>query len=117
MSGSSWARILHLIRKGRKRARGCAGVFSAHAALNFYAMAFDSVGKLDKLEAFASHNGADFYRVRRNSGTITLKREEWKVPKRTSSAETWWCRFLPARRFRGLFVRSFFFILFNVIVV
>ena len=67
--------------KGAKEsACGCAGVFSAHAALNFYAMAFDSVGKLDKLEAFASHNGADFYRVPRNSGTITLKREEWKVP-------------------------------------
>jgi len=67
--------------KGAKEsACGCAGVFSAHAALSFYAMAFDSVGKLDKLEAFASHNGADFYRMPRNSGTITLKREEWEVP-------------------------------------
>jgi dihydroorotase len=67
--------------KGAKEAAcGCAGVFSAHAALSFYAMAFDSVGKLDKLEEFASHNGADFYKLPRNTGTVTLKREEWEVP-------------------------------------
>ena len=67
--------------KGAKEAAcSCAGIFSAHAALQFYAMAFESVGKLDKLEGFASHNGADFYKLPRNEGTITLKRGEWEIP-------------------------------------
>ena len=67
--------------KGAKEsACGCAGVFSAHAALPFYAMAFEKEGKLGNLEAFASHNGADFYGVPRNEGTVTLVREAWECP-------------------------------------
>ncbi|MBM3116499.1 dihydroorotase [Jeongeupia naejangsanensis] len=64
----------------KETACGCAGIYSAHAALGFYAEAFESVGKLDQLEAFASFNGPDFYRLPRNSGTVTLVREDWTVP-------------------------------------
>jgi dihydroorotase len=64
----------------KEHASGCAGCYTAHAALEMYAEAFDSVGKLDQLEAFASFNGADFYGLPRNTGTITLKRELWTPP-------------------------------------
>lgn len=64
----------------KQSAHGCAGIFSAHAALELYAEAFENAGALDKLEAFASHFGADFYRLPRNEATITLVREEWTVP-------------------------------------
>ncbi|NDP38600.1 MAG: dihydroorotase [Rhodoferax sp.] len=66
----------------KENASGCAGCYTAHAAMEMYAEAFDSVGALDKLEAFASFNGADFYGLPRNAGTITLKREEWTPPER-----------------------------------
>ena len=59
---------------------GSAGMYTAHAALELYAEAFDAAGALDKLEGFASHFGADFYGLPRNSGTITLERGEWSVP-------------------------------------
>ena len=60
---------------------GCAGIYSAHAALELYAEAFDSVGKLDLFRAFACENGADFYGLKRNTvGQTILKRKEWKVP-------------------------------------
>jgi len=59
---------------------GCAGVFSAPAALELYAEVFDAAGSLDKLEAFASHHGADFYRLPRNQDTVRLVREEWGMP-------------------------------------
>jgi dihydroorotase len=59
---------------------GCAGIFSAHAALELYAAAFEGAGRLDRLQAFASERGADFYGVARNEGTVTLRREEWTVP-------------------------------------
>ena len=59
---------------------GCAGMYSAHAAIELYAEAFELAGALDKLEGFASHHGADFYRLPRNSGTITLVKESWEVP-------------------------------------
>ncbi|HEY6131788.1 MAG TPA: dihydroorotase [Halioglobus sp.] len=59
---------------------GCAGVYSAHAALEFYAEVFDQLQALDKLEAFAAHFGADFYRLPRNQDTVTLRRETWSVP-------------------------------------
>ena len=59
---------------------GCAGIYSAHAAIELYAEAFDSVGALDRLEAFASFNGPDFYRLARNTGTLTLARKPWQVP-------------------------------------
>ena len=64
----------------KEHASGCAGCYTAHAAMELYAEAFDSVGALDKLEAFASFNGADFYGLPRNAGTITLKRESWTPP-------------------------------------
>ena len=59
---------------------GCAGCFSAHAAIELYAEAFEKANALDKLESFASFNGADFYRLPRNTSTITLGREAWTVP-------------------------------------
>ena len=64
----------------KEHASGCAGCYTAHAALEMYAEAFDSVGKLAQLEAFASFNGADFYGLPRNTGTITLRRESWTPP-------------------------------------
>ena len=64
----------------KEAACGCAGCYSAHAAIELYAEAFDELGALDKLEAFASLNGPDFYGMPRNSETITLAREPWTVP-------------------------------------
>lgn len=59
---------------------GCAGIFSAHAAIELYAEAFEEAGRLDRLEAFAAERGADFYGLPRNQQTITLRREPWNVP-------------------------------------
>ncbi len=67
-------------RNAKESDCGCAGMYSAHAAIEFYAQAFDDAGCLDKLEAFAAFHGADFYQLPRNSGQITLVRESWKVP-------------------------------------
>jgi dihydroorotase len=64
----------------KEHASGCAGCYTAHAAIEMYAEAFDEAGALDKLEAFASFNGADFYCLPRNQGTITLKKESWMPP-------------------------------------
>lgn len=64
----------------KEHATGCAGCYSAHAAIEMYAEAFDNAGALDKLEAFASFNGPDFYNLPRNTGTITLRRESWTPP-------------------------------------
>ena len=64
----------------KESACGCAGVYSAHAAIELYAEAFEDAGALDKLEAFASFYGADFYGLPRNPDTVTLKRESWTVP-------------------------------------
>ena len=76
--------------KGTKEAAcGCAGVYSAHAAIEFYAEVFDDAGALDKLEGFASHFGADFYGLPRNSAHITLVRESQEVPRELAfGAET-----------------------------
>lgn len=60
---------------------GCAGIYTAHAAIELYAEIFEIAGALDKLEAFASLHGAEFYRLPRNTGTITLTRQNWKVPR------------------------------------
>ena len=60
---------------------GAGGIYTAHAALELYAEAFDAAGALDRLEAFASHFGADFYGLPRNSGTVKLERRAWKVPR------------------------------------
>ncbi len=59
---------------------GCAGIFSAHAAIELYAEAFDEAGRLDRLEAFAAERGADFYGLPRNTGRISLCRDSWTVP-------------------------------------
>jgi dihydroorotase len=67
-------------RQSKESGCGCAGVYTAHAAIEFYAEVFDQLGALDKLEGFASHFGADFYRLPRNSDTVTLRKEEWQVP-------------------------------------
>ena len=64
----------------KEHASGCAGCYTAHAAIELYAEAFDNAGALDKLEGFASFHGADFYGLPRNTGTITLRRESWTVP-------------------------------------
>ena len=64
----------------KEYACGCAGCYSAPAALALYAEAFESVGALDKLEGFASHHGADFYGLPRNTETITLSRQPWTLP-------------------------------------
>ena len=61
---------------------GCAGIYTAHAAIELYAEAFEQVGALDRLEAFASFHGADFYRLPRNIDTLTLERQAWSVPNR-----------------------------------
>ena len=66
---------------------GCAGIYSAHAAIELYAEAFDAAGALDKLEAFASFYGADFYGLPRNTDTITLRRESWIAPQQLRMAE------------------------------
>jgi dihydroorotase len=64
----------------KEHASGCAGCYTAHAAMELYAEAFDLVGALHQLESFASFNGADFYGLPRNTGTITLARETWTPP-------------------------------------
>jgi dihydroorotase len=64
----------------KEHASGCAGCYTAHAAMELYAQAFDAAGALDKLEGFASFHGADFYGLSRNQGSITLKRESWIPP-------------------------------------
>ena len=67
--------------KGAKEsACGCAGIYSAHAAIELYAEVFEKANALDKLEGFASFHGADFYGLPRNRDTITLVREPWQVP-------------------------------------
>lgn len=64
----------------KEHACGCAGCYTALHAMELYAQAFDQVGALDKLEAFASFNGPDFYRLPRNTSTLSLKREAWTLP-------------------------------------
>jgi dihydroorotase len=67
-------------REAKEAACGCAGLYTAHAALELYAEAFEQAGRLDRLEAFASFHGPDFYRLPRNAGRITLERKPWIVP-------------------------------------
>ena len=59
---------------------GCAGIYTGHAAIEFYTEVFEQLGALDRLEDFASHFGADFYRLPRNTDTITLEKKAWTVP-------------------------------------
>src|SRR5574343_158370 len=67
-------------RSTKEAACGCAGCYTAHAGIELYAEAFEQAGALDKLEAFASLNGPDFYRLPRNTRQITLVKESWQVP-------------------------------------
>ena len=71
----------------KETACGCAGIYTAHAAIELYAEAFEDAGALDKLEAFASFHGADFYGLPRNTDTITLTRESWDAPARLKMGE------------------------------
>ena len=67
-------------RQAKESACGCAGIFSAHAAIELYAEIFDAEGMLPRLAPFASHFAADFYRWPRNEGSIALVKEAWTVP-------------------------------------
>ncbi len=67
-------------RHAKESACGCAGIYTAHAALELYAEAFERAGALDRLEAFASFHGADFYALPRNQARVTLARRSWLVP-------------------------------------
>jgi dihydroorotase len=72
----------------KEHASGCAGCYTAHAAMELYAQAFDAAGALDQLEGFASFHGADFYSLPRNTGSITLQRETWTPPESFAFGET-----------------------------
>ena len=67
-------------RSAKEAACGCAGIYTAHAAIELYAAAFEEAMALDRLEGFASRFGAQFYGLPVNQDTITLVREEWTVP-------------------------------------
>ncbi|HSO06418.1 MAG TPA: dihydroorotase [Pelomicrobium sp.] len=67
-------------RGAKEAACGCAGIYSACAAIELYAEVFEDAGALERLEGFASHFGADFYRLPRNTATITLVKQPWQVP-------------------------------------
>lgn len=67
-------------RASKENACGCAGMFTAHAALELYAEVFESAGRLDRLEPFAGHFGADFYGLPRHEDSITLVKESWVPP-------------------------------------
>ena len=71
----------------KETACGCAGIFTAPAALELYAEVFEEEGALDRFEAFASLNGPAFYRLPVNEGRVTLRREKWTVPERIGEAE------------------------------
>jgi dihydroorotase len=75
-------------RSSKEAACGCAGIFSAPLALELYAEAFEQVGALDRLPAFASEFGARFYGLPLNEGTVTLERAEWIVPAQYPYADT-----------------------------
>ncbi len=67
-------------RQAKESACGCAGLYTAHAAMELYAQAFEQAGALDQLEAFASFHGADFYGLPRNRDEIVLEKCDWEVP-------------------------------------
>jgi dihydroorotase len=75
-------------RNTKETGCGCAGIYTAHAAIELYAEAFESVNALSKLEAFASFYGADFYGLSRNRDQITLAKEAWAVPGEVAFGET-----------------------------
>ncbi len=72
----------------KEHAVGCAGCYTALSALELYAEAFDAAGALDRFEGFASHHGADFYGLPRNTDTVTLHRETWTLPEALPFGDT-----------------------------
>lgn len=72
----------------KEHASGCAGCYTAHAAIELYASAFEAAQALDKLEAFGSFHGPDFYGLPRNTEQITLRRESWTPPESYAFADT-----------------------------
>ncbi|MXZ79786.1 MAG: dihydroorotase [Gammaproteobacteria bacterium] len=74
-------------KNAKENACGCAGVFSAAAAIECYAEVFDSMDRIDRLEGFASHHGADFYRLLRNTEQITLERRPFPIPESIGTDE------------------------------
>ena len=68
-------------KSAKESACGCAGIYTAHAAIELYAEVFEQANALDKLEGFASFYGADFYRLPRNTDTLTLVKQSQRVPK------------------------------------
>ena len=68
------------VRAKKESSCGCAGIYSAHTAIEFYAEIFESMDALDRLEGFASFFGADFYGFERNRDQITLQQTDWEVP-------------------------------------
>ncbi|MCV6624977.1 MAG: dihydroorotase [Cellvibrionaceae bacterium] len=72
----------------KETACGCAGAYTAYAALELYAEVFEEADALDKLEAFASHYGPDFYGLARNSDSVTLVKEDWQVPAQLDFGDT-----------------------------
>jgi len=78
----------------KETACGCAGCYTAHAAIELYAEVFEAAGALEKLEGFASFYGADYYGLPRNTQKITLQQEEWQVPESLAFGEH---RLVPLR--------------------
>ena len=74
-------------RSAKETACGCAGIYTAHAGIELYAIAFEEAGALDKLESFASRFGARFYGLPENSDKISLVRESWTVPQSIALGE------------------------------
>ncbi|PKO25069.1 MAG: dihydroorotase [Betaproteobacteria bacterium HGW-Betaproteobacteria-8] len=75
------------LKSAKETACGCAGMYTAHAAIELYAEVFEAAGALDRLEAFASFYGADFYGLPRNTERITLVRQSWTVPETIPMAD------------------------------
>jgi dihydroorotase len=67
-------------KSAKEASCGCAGMYTAHAAIELYAEAFEAAGALDKLEGFASFYGPDFYQLPRNTDKVTLSKQSWLVP-------------------------------------
>lgn len=75
------------LKSAKEAACGCAGMYTAHASIELYAEAFEAVNALDKLEAFASFYGADFYGLPRNTDKVSLRKESWTVPETIPMAD------------------------------
>lgn len=73
--------------RDKESACGCAGIYSAHAAIEFYAEVFEQAGRLDRLEAFTSFHGPDFYGLPRNTDRISLIRKSWQIPEQVELGE------------------------------